>query len=143
MHWHTYLWSGDGQQLKNEALRRPEPDAGFRTSAMPPMMTGWWLLKPTSLLSSTLTTPEHTVAWLRSRYADHPPPPAQAEQLALDLRAAHATEALTAGSDVVWSYWQHENGPRFLHLAAVCCPNRLWPSIPCPDPLAATTPGVP
>ncbi|MFE4520461.1 hypothetical protein ACFRMQ_40675 [Kitasatospora sp. NPDC056783] len=132
MHWHTYLWSGDGQQLKSEAPRRPAPEAGFRTSTMPPMMTGWWLLKPPSLISSTLSAPDETIAWLQSHYEESPPPPVQAEQLPLKARAEYAAEALTGGSDVVWAYWQQEAGPRFVHLAAVCCPNRVWPAIPCP-----------
>ncbi|MBO1417820.1 hypothetical protein [Streptomyces sp. FH025] len=140
MHWHTYLWSGDGQQLKNEAPRRPEPDAGFRTSNLPPMMTGWWLLKPASLISSTASTPADAAAWLSSRYEENPP---HRHHLPLDARTAFAAETLAAGSDVVWAHWQQETGPRFVHLAAICCPNRLWPAIPCPAPRAVAVNGAP
>ncbi|WP_316526682.1 helix-turn-helix domain-containing protein [Kitasatospora brasiliensis] len=82
----------------------------------------------------TLSTPGDVVGWLQARYEENPPPLAQDERLPVKFRSAYAVEALSGGSDVVWAYWQQEAGPRFVHLAAVCCPNRVWPSIPCPSP---------
>ncbi|MFI7112875.1 hypothetical protein ACIBK9_41645 [Nonomuraea sp. NPDC050227] len=70
MHWHAYLWTGNGAERGREAERRPgSPD--FPTSPLPPMRTGDWLAKQAARVAATFEVPEP--ARLPSM-PDQPPP---------------------------------------------------------------------
>ncbi|WP_188194527.1 hypothetical protein [Nonomuraea sp. SYSU D8015] len=69
MHWHAYQWIGAGEDRGKEAERRPgSPD--FATSALPPMRTGDWLVKPASRMAATFAEVEGAVEWLAAEYGE-------------------------------------------------------------------------
>ncbi|RGD61300.1 hypothetical protein DR950_29215 [Kitasatospora xanthocidica] len=136
MHFHGYAWAGDGRLLAKESERRPVEGGGFRTSGLPPMMTGWWLLRPAAQIRGTWTTPTDAADWLAERYAEHTPD--GDPWLPLPTRHRYAIAQLADASDVVWSRWL--SGSRWSGHYAITCPNRTWPTIPCPAGLAAPPP---
>lgn len=130
MHLHCYVWSGLGEELRNEAERRPPPppaDPGiFMNSPLPPMRTCDWLLKPARRIDASPASLDDALAWLAERHRSTESSflrPADEAQISLDLRLHNAREALTNGVDVQWGIWL--TGGRFLTCAVVCCsPNR-------------------
>jgi hypothetical protein len=125
-HWHGFVWTGNGAELK-DSQRRPQPDVGYLSSDVPPLVTGHWLLKPPRQIRGTWADPTDAVSWLREEYGAQPPPGGP------DLlgMVANAEDTLSRGNDVTWAYWQA--GTRFVHLTVVSCPNRFHPAIRCPN----------
>ena len=69
MHWHAYRWTGAGAERGDDAVRRPDsPD--FRTSPLPPMLTGDWLAKPASRIAASFDDAEAAVSWLAAAYGE-------------------------------------------------------------------------
>ncbi|MGW4402839.1 hypothetical protein ACWEJ6_02355 [Nonomuraea sp. NPDC004702] len=97
MHWHAYLWTGNGAERGREAERRAgSPD--FPTSPLPPMRTGDWLAKPAARVVATFEIPEPATKWLAAEYGktrDQLQPP---EGIPL--------------------------GERLATIGVICCPNR-------------------
>jgi hypothetical protein len=130
MHLHCYVWTGMGEDLRDEADRRVPPPPGdpasFISSPLPPMRTCDWLLKPARRIDATHTTVDGALAWLAERYEAARPsflhPDAEAA-IGLGLRLDLAREALEGGVDVQWGFWL--TGGRFTTCGVVCCsPNR-------------------
>ncbi|MFJ2777746.1 hypothetical protein [Kitasatospora sp. NPDC087315] len=136
MHFHGYEWAGDGRLLAKESERRPIESGGFRLSELPPMMTGWWLLRPTSQLRGTWETPTDAADWLAQRYGEHTP--GGDPWLPIEARRLRAVEQLARAADVVWSRWISDS--RWTGHYAIACPNRTWPNIPCPTKHATRPP---
>ncbi|MBD0674055.1 hypothetical protein [Streptomyces sp. CBMA156] len=128
MHFHGYEWAGDGRLLAKESERRPVDGSGFRLSELPPMMTGWWLLRPATRIRGTWTTPADAAEWLAERYGEHAPD--GDPWLPLAVRRRHATAQLAAGADVVWSRWVSDS--RWSGHYVIVCPSPAWPLLPCP-----------
>jgi hypothetical protein len=127
LHWHAYTWLGNGQELARESERRPtSPD--FPTSALPPMRTGDWLLKPAQRIAGTFEDVTEAVAWMERTYIPHRP---AGDAIPLDARLLLANDLLPRGVDVQWGVWL--TGGRFITIGAVGCPNRHV-SHPCPRP---------
>ncbi|MER6507071.1 hypothetical protein ABT158_09675 [Nonomuraea sp. NPDC001636] len=128
MHWHAYLWTGNGAERGREAERRPgSPD--FSTSPLPPMRTGDWLAKPAARVAATFEVPEPATGWLAAEYgktSDQLRPP---EGIPLGERLATALDLLPRGVDVQWGEWLQS--ARFLTIGVICCPNRHV-AHPCP-----------
>jgi hypothetical protein len=129
MHLHCYVWTGMGEDLRNEAERRmpppPEDPAPFLASPLPPMRTCDWLLKPARRIDATFTKVDDALDWLAERYKSAEPsflaPHAEAA-IGLDFRLHLARTSLEGGVDVQWGFWL--TGGRFLTCGVVCCPNR-------------------
>ncbi|MEU3567753.1 hypothetical protein AB0E96_04860 [Kitasatospora sp. NPDC036755] len=130
MHFHGYEWAGDGRLLARESERRPVDGSGFRLSELPPMMTGWWLLRPAAQVRGTWTTPADAVTWLVNRYEEHTP--GGEPWLPVTARRQSALDQLAQESDVVWSRWVSDS--RWSGHYVIVCPNRAWPGLPCPAP---------
>jgi hypothetical protein len=127
LHWHAYTWLGNGQELARESERRPtSPD--FPTSALPPMRTGDWLLKPAQRIAETFEDVAEAVVWLAAQYAPVRPP---TDMIPLECRTTDARGLLACGVDVQWGEWL--GAGRFLTVGVVCCPNRHV-GHPCPRP---------
>ncbi|SDL49135.1 hypothetical protein [Nonomuraea jiangxiensis] len=128
MHWHAYRWTGVGDELSDEAERRPDAP-GFRSSPLPPMRTGDWLAKPASRIAATFEDVAGAVGWLAAEYdqvrSALPPP----QRITPEERLATARDLLPRGVDVEWGEWLQ--GGRFASIAVICCPNRHVPH-PCP-----------
>ncbi|MEW9548981.1 hypothetical protein AB0H75_11415, partial [Nonomuraea sp. NPDC050783] len=90
MHWHAYLWAGNGQELKHEAGRRPA-SPGFTTSPLPPMRTGDWLIKPRSRIAETFEDVDKAGEWMAGAYAPHRP---DRDVIPLQHRLAGAADLL-------------------------------------------------
>ena len=127
-HWHGYAWTGHGQDIVRDAARRPGPDSGFLSNALPPLVTAHWLLKPRNQIKGTWTDPADAVAWLLARYEETPEPGGPS----LELRTELARDALPRGNDVTWAYWL--GGGRFVHYSVLSCPRRTEPDVRCPAP---------
>ncbi|MFG3223417.1 hypothetical protein ACGF07_01370 [Kitasatospora sp. NPDC048194] len=128
MHFHGYEWAGDGRLLAKEPERRPSDDAAFRLSDLPPLMTGWWLLRPASQIRGTWDTFAEAADWLAERYAEHTP--GGDPWLPIATRRRRAADQLARASDVVWSRWLSDS--HWSGHYVVACPNRAWPNIRCP-----------
>ncbi|MER5771013.1 hypothetical protein [Streptomyces sp. NPDC001985] len=142
-HWHGYgPWTGSRDTYAQEALRRPgshpeDPHTrAFIASPLPPMQTGHWLLR------TGQTTPDRTwsalsqaLAWLAEIHAAHPP---HGRYPGVDIKLAHARDALPRGTDVVWVHYTRTQ--HLVSLSVVCCPQRFHPGIPCPG--APVCPGA-
>ncbi|MEV7183879.1 hypothetical protein [Kitasatospora sp. NPDC093102] len=128
MHFHGYEWAGDGRLLAKESERRPIDRAQFSHSGLPPLMTGWWLLRPAAQVRSTWSTPADAADWLVQRYAEHTP--GGDPWLPLSTRRQHALDQLADHSDVVWSRWVSDS--RWSGHYMIVCPNRFWTDVPCP-----------
>ncbi|NRQ35219.1 hypothetical protein HII36_25830 [Nonomuraea sp. NN258] len=128
MHWHAYQWTGPGADRANENERRPS-SPGFPASALPPMRTGDWLVKPRSRLSATFHEVERAAAWLASEYGKVRSALPLPEGVSLDERLHTARDLLPRGVDVQWGEWLQ--GGRFATIGMICCPNRHVPH-PCP-----------
>ncbi|MFC4115458.1 hypothetical protein [Nonomuraea zeae] len=124
MHWHAYQWTGSGADRADEAKRRPaSPD--FLTSALPPMRTGDWLLKPASRIAATFYEVREACEWLASEYRRICGELLVFERVTLDERVEYALHALPGGVDVLWGEWLRSG--RFATIAMICCPNRHVP----------------
>ncbi|MFI6292688.1 hypothetical protein ACIBEJ_13935 [Nonomuraea sp. NPDC050790] len=125
MHWHGYIWNGNGQELAREAERRPtSPD--FFSSLLPPMRTGEWLAKPASRIAETFDDVDKAIEWMPTVYEAahlHDPIPRS-------LRQDQAYDLLPRGVDVQWGCWLP--GGRFVTVGMICCPNRHVQH-PCPQ----------
>jgi hypothetical protein len=130
MHLHCYVWTGMGEDLRNEAERRVPPPPGdpasFIASPLPPMRVCDWLLKPTRRIDATHSGTDGALDWLAERYRSAESSflhPADEARIGLDFRLELAREALGGGVDVQWGFWL--TGGRFLSCGVVCCsPNR-------------------
>ncbi|MFD7893997.1 hypothetical protein [Streptomyces sp. NPDC059743] len=128
MHWHGYRWSGARQDMRHENVRRPD-HRDFLESRLPPMMTGWWLLRSRQTSTArTWTRHAAAVEWIRTAYDEQPPSPGTGPSP--DTKTAYAADTLPRGVDVVWGHYTE--GGTFVSLSVVCCPNRHWPGIACP-----------
>ncbi|MFJ9454982.1 hypothetical protein ACIRST_07880 [Kitasatospora sp. NPDC101447] len=128
MHFHGYEWAGDGRLLARESERRPVEAARFGLSELPPMMTGWWLLRPPSQVRATWKHPEDAADWLAERYEQHTP--GGDPWLPTAARRRFALDQLARASDVTWSRWVSDI--RWSGHYVIVCPNRTWPGLPCP-----------
>ncbi|MEV3983594.1 hypothetical protein [Nonomuraea sp. NPDC049758] len=127
MHWHAYTWFGNGQDLKHEAERRPtSPD--FPTSALPPMRTGDWLIKPRSRIAETFADAVKAGEWMAAAYAAQRP---DSDRIPVVERLVTSVDLLPRGVDVQWGEWLP--GGRFITIGVICCPNRHVDH-PCPQP---------
>ncbi|MFE5587261.1 hypothetical protein [Kitasatospora sp. NPDC056531] len=133
MHFHGYEWAGDGRLLAKESERRPIESSGFRLSELPPMMTGWWLLRPATQIRGTWHTAADAADWLAKRYEEHTP--GGDPWLPIDARRQRALAQLARASDVIWSRWVSDS--RWSGHYLIACPNKTWPTIPCPTRRAA------
>jgi len=152
-HWHGYgPWVGERRELGKESHRRPgaspddEQTQAFLTSTLPPMMTGWALLRRRQTVADrTWTAVSDAVDWLTKTYADRPPSfapsslyPTPEEQLQSKVRDAE--EHLPLGTDTVWAYYA-TNGA-YVSYEVICCPSHFHPDIPCPLPPSGGKPRV-
>ncbi|MBO1413908.1 hypothetical protein [Streptomyces sp. FH025] len=128
MHFHGYEWAGDGRLLVRESERRPIEGSGFRLSELPPMMTGWWLLRPPAQVRGTWAAPTDAAEWLAERYEEHTP--GGDSWLPTETRRQYAIAQLAGASDVVWSRWVSDS--RWAGQYVVVCPNKAWPQVTCP-----------
>jgi hypothetical protein len=130
MHWHAYQWTGAGADRGNEAERRPiSPE--FPSSALPPMRTGDWLIKPTSRMAGTFEDVKVAADWMAAEFNKIDGTLLQPDQrlVTLEDRIAGALDMLPRGVDVQWGEWLH--GGRFSTIGMICCPNRHV-AHPCP-----------
>ncbi|MFE4977594.1 hypothetical protein ACFRAR_36490 [Kitasatospora sp. NPDC056651] len=130
MHFHGYEWAGDGRLLAKESERRPVDGSGFRLSELPPMMTGWWLLRPAAQIRGTWETATEATEWLANRYEEQTPN--GDTWLPIPTRRRHTAAQLAQGLDAVWSRWTSDS--RWSGHYVIVCPNRAWPGFPCPAP---------
>jgi hypothetical protein len=125
MHLHCYSWTGSGDDQRQEGERRPLHPA-FLASALPPMRTCDWLLKPRTRIESSPATVADALGWLTGRYQAVQSSfhlPEDEARIGLDFRLKLAQEALTGGVDVQWGIWLRAG--RFITAGVVCCsPNR-------------------
>ncbi|MEV7966309.1 hypothetical protein AB0O34_10040 [Sphaerisporangium sp. NPDC088356] len=125
MHFHSYSWTGPGDDQRREGERRPFHPA-FQTSTLPPMRTCDWLLKPRTRIDSSPATVAEALGWLAGRYQAVESSfwrPADEAHIGLDFRLAVAEESLAGGVDVQWGIWLQAG--RFITAGVVCCsPNR-------------------
>lgn len=160
-HWHGFgPWVGTVAQYYEEGNRRPpHPDppspamdgdkqavrlqrryreaaAEFYGSALPPVMTGHWLVKRGQAAADrTWTDVTDAVEWLKQRYTDQPPferADGLRAYVPLDALIASAYDTLPRGVDVTWSHYTP--GKSLLSMSVVCCPNLFHPSVACPLP---------
>lgn len=120
MHWHAYLWTGRGADLAEEAERRPTSPE-FSASALPPMRTGDWLIKPAHRHAGRHDDPAEAVTWMAAEYERLAGSLLHPDRIPLADRRRDAQEALQGGVDVVWGEWL--TGGRAFRIAVVCCPN--------------------
>ncbi|MGW0309733.1 hypothetical protein [Streptomyces flavidovirens] len=152
MHIHGYAWLGEKQAFDKESVRRPPgqpptasgPDDGldryrqavaeFPTTAVPPIQTAHWLMKPASMVRGTWEEPKEAGEWLRLQLTEFAPRFAsrsEREVSRLVILVRRAVERLTWGGDV--SLGHYLTGVVFHSLALVTCsPNRSEPALPCP-----------
>ncbi|MEU8582341.1 hypothetical protein [Streptomyces abikoensis] len=153
MHFHGYLWVGDKAVFDKESARRPPshveptatspPDvvdryreavAEWRVTAVPPLETKYWLVKPGKLIRGTWADPGEAIRWLGERLAEYAPrfaSPADRDSAHLAETVAYAAETLGWGGDVSLGYYLGR--PSFLSLSVVTCsPNRAGPDLDCP-----------
>lgn len=158
MHHHGYLWTGPKERFDNEALRRPphpepppppapndlaaerllkryrEVAAEFPTADLPPLETGYWLIKPRSLVRGTWDEAKEAATWLGERLAEYAPRFASEGERDTVLAATlidSAAERLGWGGDVSIGFYLER--PTYLSLALVTCsPNRAAPELACP-----------
>ncbi|MFD8995921.1 hypothetical protein [Streptomyces abikoensis] len=153
MHFHSYLWIGDKAVFDKENTRRPPsrveptatspPDvvdryreavAEWRVTAVPPLETKYWLVKPGKLIRGTWADPGEATRWLGERLAEHAPrfaSWADRDSARLAGTVAYVAETLGWGGDVSLGYYLGR--PSFLSLAVVMCsPNRAAPDLACP-----------
>jgi hypothetical protein len=143
-HWHGYgPWTGTRSELAQEDLRRPGTDPGdeqtraFLASALPPMMTGHWLLRRNQVSADrTWTDVRDAITWLTYIWADKPPldrPDGLSAYAPLEVMTAGAERDLSGGSDTVWAYYQRSGA--YVSYEVVSCPSHPFhPGIPCPLP---------
>ncbi|MFI6499368.1 hypothetical protein [Nonomuraea typhae] len=123
-HFHAYLWTGIGEELRMEEERRPGTPE-FASSPVPPTRTADWLARPRRQVAATFETPADAVTWLAHEYdlatraLLHP---ADEARIGREVRLANATALLKGGADVQWGFWL--TGGRFTSVGVVCCPNR-------------------
>ncbi|MFI5934119.1 hypothetical protein [Actinoplanes sp. NPDC051494] len=151
-HWHGYLWTGPGKDLKDESLRRPSAPGTpatqeFLRSSLPPMRLGHYLLRRSAASADlTWTDVDEAIDWMAATYKSHPPmegdvgfpavngaPPPLAGDVGLDARRATSRDGLINGVDAYWQYYTNPNGG-IVAYAAICCPHTHLPDIPCPLP---------
>ncbi|MGX1029589.1 hypothetical protein [Streptomyces sp. SAI-097] len=153
-HWHGFgPWTGSPATYFNEGNRRPAhvilPDPGascadryreaaseFTNGALPPLMTGHWLLKRgQAARARTWTDAAVATEWLKEQYVINPPfERADGGQayVGLDVKLDYALNVLPRGVDVSWVHWTPS---RSLFAAqVVCCPNLHHPDLTCPLP---------
>ncbi|GAA3626158.1 hypothetical protein ACG5V6_18070 [Streptomyces chitinivorans] len=142
-HWHGFgPWVGSGTEYAGEGPRRPGSTPGdprtqaFLASAVPPTMTGHWLLRRAQAARGrTWTEVEAAVAWLEKNHADNPPKARDdggRSYVGVETKAGYARDALPRGVDVTWGYWTASGS--MASFSVVCCPNRHHPHTPCPLP---------
>ncbi|MBB5117675.1 hypothetical protein AF335_03930 [Streptomyces eurocidicus] len=152
-HFHGYLWVGDKAVFDKESLRRPPPSveptvtsppdvidryrqavAEWRTTAVPPLETAYWLVKPPKLIQGTWDHPKKAAEWLGEQLAGYAPRfNSQSDQdtTRLAQTVSYAAQTLGWGGDI--SLGHYLGRPMFLSLAvATCSPNRTLPDQPCP-----------
>jgi len=148
-HWHGYLWTGTGAELKNEALRTPglpnsaETQAFLRNS-MPPVRTGHYLLRRDATSRDlTWTDVDRVIEWMSANYERRPPMSGDvgfptvnghtpmAGDVGLEARRRISRDGLINGVDGGWGYYTSPSGG-FFTIAAICCPHTHMPEIPCP-----------
>ena len=128
MHFHGYEWAGDGRLRAKESERLPIEGGGFGLSGLPPLMTGWWLLRPPAQVRGTWEAAADAVEWLAGRYGEHSP--GGDPWMPIEARRRCAVAQLTEASDVVWSCWV--SGSRWSGHYVIVCPNKTWPQLTCP-----------
>ncbi|WP_248961264.1 hypothetical protein [Sphaerisporangium perillae] len=132
MHFHAYSWTGPGEEQSREGERRPSHPE-FRTSALPPMRTCDWLLKPAGRIDASPATVADALDWLAGRYRAAEPSfldPASEARIGLDFRLKGAEESLVHGVDVQWGIWLRAG--RYVTLAVICCSPNLHADRACP-----------
>ncbi|MFE9399557.1 hypothetical protein [Streptomyces flavidovirens] len=152
MHIHGYAWPDEKQAFDKESVRRPPgqpptasgPDdvldryrqavAEFPTTAVPPIQTAHWLMKPASMVRGTWEEPKEAAEWLGLQLTEFAPRFAsrsEREVSRLVILVRRAVERLTWGGDV--SLGHYLTGVVFHSLALVTCsPNRSELELPCP-----------
>lgn len=152
MHHHGYAWVGEKKIFDRESIRRPtgeapvasseqevfdryrEAVAVFPTSAVPPIQTAHWLMKPRSLIRGTWAEPKEAGEWLGLQLAEFShrfPSRNDRDASRLGMVVRSAVERLAWGGDV--SLGHYLTGTLFHSVAVVtCCPNRSTPDAPCP-----------
>jgi hypothetical protein len=150
-HWHGYLWSGTGAELKEEHLRRPgEPGSpeyqAFLRSSLPPMKTGHYLLRRGAASQDlTWTDAGPAIDWMATSYKRHLPMSGEAgfpaingvapmaTDVGLDARRTTSLDGLCNGVDGFWLYYTGQSGS-MVAICAICCPHTHMPEIACPMP---------
>lgn len=134
MHWHGYMFLGDGASVLSTDASRRHGSPGFLDAAQLPYVVQHTLFKSRRFVLGTWHDIETATEWLRSQSAQLPAPmyPSQSNVLHdYAARAASARETLARGQSVVWGLWL--NGPRYADLRVVCCtPGANWDNAPCP-----------
>ncbi|MET9354468.1 hypothetical protein ABZY14_16000 [Streptomyces sp. NPDC006617] len=153
-HWHGFgPWLGSTEVYFKEGNRRPahaiQPDptathadryreAGseFATGALPPLMTGHWLLKRgQAARDRTWTDVGEATEWLELRYVSSPPfERTDGLQAYADLTAKtqYALNVLPRGVDVCWVHYTQSRA--LFAVQVVCCPNLHHLDLACPLP---------
>ncbi|MDT0446755.1 hypothetical protein [Streptomyces johnsoniae] len=143
-HWRGYgPWVGSRDTYGKEHFRRPgllphdEQSRAFLAQAIPPMMTGHWLLRREETAAErTWTDADLAVRWLNKLYVEYPPFSRDDGKRAytdLKTKLDYARDALPRGVDVAWVHYNRLSN--LVSFSVVCCPNHFHPGIPCPRPL--------
>ncbi|MGQ0838377.1 hypothetical protein [Actinokineospora sp.] len=133
MHWHGYVWQGDGKDvLPSDATKRSNHPM-FAGAGQLPYVVNHTLMKPRSFVKGTWLKVNPAAQWLVNEHAQLPPKmyPVPDWASTPEERALDAVERLKSGRSVVWSFWL--NGARYVDMRVVCCsPTDFNDDIPCP-----------
>ncbi|WP_411090773.1 hypothetical protein [Streptomyces sp. 049-1] len=153
-HWHGYgPWTGSPAAYFAEGNRRPahviQPDptaphadryreaaSEFANGALPPLMTGHWLLKRGQAAGArTWTDASEATEWLKRQYASSPPferTDGLQAYVALASKIQYALDVLPRGVDVSWVHYTQSRG--LFAAQVVCCPPLHHRDLACPLP---------
>ncbi|MEU8601745.1 hypothetical protein [Streptomyces parvulus] len=151
-HWHGFgPWTGSPETYFKEGNRRPAhdvlPDPGascadryreaaseFTNGALPPLMTGHWLLKRGQATKAcTWADVGDATAWLKQQYIGSPPferADGVRAYAGLDVKLAYVRNVLPRGVDVSWVHYTPSR--TLFAVQVVCCPNLHHTDLACP-----------
>ncbi len=139
-HWHGFgPWTGSRDDFAKEGQRRPGPDPDdeqtqvFLANTMTPVQLGHWLLRRHQAAADrTWADVAGAGTWMSRVREANPADTSGGALLTVDEKVARQCESLRLGSDMCWGYYTATFS--YVSFAVVCCPNRLFPAIPCPLP---------
>ncbi|WP_157252444.1 hypothetical protein [Nonomuraea typhae] len=128
-HFHGYTWTGPSALPRHPETPRHPGDDGFTTCPAPPAVIGDWLLKEPGLIADNCPTATQAATWMTEVWLKHQALALCPDWVDVNRRVHIATGTLRARLDARWEDYLHDG--RFLHIAAVACPQRILPH-PCP-----------